>query len=62
MKSGRLQPDDTDVEPYEVDGRVHLAEVSNGLKKHYYWMPTSGDAYAYSSTAGFALVPVGQHL
>ncbi|XP_051012984.1 leucine-rich repeat-containing protein 34 [Acomys russatus] len=62
MKSGRLRPDNTDVEPYEVDGRVYLAEVSNGLKRHYYWTPRCGDAYAYSSTAGFALVPVGQYL
>ncbi|XP_029417936.1 leucine-rich repeat-containing protein 34 isoform X4 [Nannospalax galili] len=62
MQSGRLQPDNTDVEPYVVDGHVYLAEVSNGLKKHYYWTPSYGDAYAPSSSAGFALVPVGQHL
>ncbi|CAH6789223.1 leucine-rich repeat-containing protein 34 [Phodopus roborovskii] len=62
MQSGRLNPDNTDVEPYVVDGCVYLAEVSNGLKRHYYWTPTYGDAYDHSSTAGFALVPVGQHL
>ncbi|XP_035306628.1 leucine-rich repeat-containing protein 34 [Cricetulus griseus] len=62
MKSGRLNPDNTDVEPYEVDGHVYLAEVSNGLKRHYYWTPTYGNPYDYSSSAGFALVPVGQHL
>ncbi|XP_005069801.1 leucine-rich repeat-containing protein 34 isoform X2 [Mesocricetus auratus] len=62
MKSGRLKPDNTDVEPYVVDGRVYLAEVSNGLKRHYYWTPTYGDAYDHASTAGFALVPVGQYL
>ncbi|OBS82177.1 hypothetical protein A6R68_23833, partial [Neotoma lepida] len=62
MKSGRLKPNNTDVEPYVVDGCVYLAEVSNGLKRHYYWTPTYGDAYDPSSTAGFNLVPVGQHL
>ncbi|XP_052586401.1 leucine-rich repeat-containing protein 34 [Peromyscus californicus insignis] len=62
MKSGRLKPDNTDVEPYVVDGHVYLAEVSNGLKRHYYWTPTYGEAYDHASTAGFALVPVGQHL
>ncbi|XP_075807101.1 leucine-rich repeat-containing protein 34 [Microtus pennsylvanicus] len=62
MESGRLKPDSTDVEPYVVDGRVYLAEVSNGLKRHYYWPPTYGNAYDHSSNAGFALVPVGQHL
>lgn len=62
MKSGRLKPDNTDVEPYVVDGHVYLAEVSNGLKRHYYWTPAYGEAYDHASTAGFALVPVGQHL
>ncbi|CAO2613512.1 Leucine-rich repeat-containing protein 34 [Lemmus lemmus] len=62
MESGRLKPDSTDVEPYVVDGRVYLAEVSNGLKRHYYWTPTYGNTYDHSSNAGFALVPVGQHL
>lgn len=57
---GRLKPDNTDVEPFVVDGRVYLAEVSNGLKKHYYWTSTSGESYDHSSNAGFALVPVGQ--
>ncbi|KAL6061034.1 hypothetical protein STEG23_003390, partial [Scotinomys teguina] len=62
IKRGRLKPSNTDVEPYVVDGRVYLAEVSNGLKRHYYWTPTYGDAYDHSSTAGFALVPVSQYL
>lgn len=62
MESGRLKPDNTDVEPYVVDGRTYLAEVSNGLKRHYYWTPTYGNAYDHTSNAGFALVPVGQHL
>lgn len=59
---GRLRPDDTDVQPYEVDGRVYLSEVSNGLKRHYYWTPTYGEDFSHSSNAGFSLVPVGQQL
>ncbi|XP_031232392.1 leucine-rich repeat-containing protein 34 [Mastomys coucha] len=62
LKSGRLKPDDTDVEPYMVDEHIYLSEVSNGLKRHYYWTPTYGDTYKPSSSAGFALVPVGEHL
>ncbi|XP_052036639.1 leucine-rich repeat-containing protein 34 [Apodemus sylvaticus] len=62
IKSGRLKPDDTDVEPYVVDEHTYLSEVSNGLKRHYYWTPTYGGAYMPSSSAGFALVPVGDRL
>ncbi|XP_059542975.1 leucine-rich repeat-containing protein 34 isoform X2 [Myotis daubentonii] len=62
IEMGRLRPDDTDVQPYEVDGRVYLSEVSNGLKRHYYWTPTYGEAFSHSSNAGFSLVPVGQQL
>ncbi|XP_004447984.1 leucine-rich repeat-containing protein 34 [Dasypus novemcinctus] len=62
IQTGRLQPDNTDVEPFVVDDNMYLAEVSNGLKKHYYWTPTYGEAYGHSSNAGFALVPVGHHL
>nr|XP_013000960.1 leucine-rich repeat-containing protein 34 [Cavia porcellus] len=62
IQKGRLKPENTDVEPFVVDGHVYLAEVSNGLKKHYYWTPTYGDAYGHSTNAGFALVPVSQHL
>ncbi|XP_058412368.1 leucine-rich repeat-containing protein 34 isoform X2 [Diceros bicornis minor] len=62
IQIGRLKPDNTDVEPFVVDGRLYLAEVSNGLKKHYYWRPTDGEACSHSSNAGFTLVPVGQHI
>ncbi|XP_074183788.1 leucine-rich repeat-containing protein 34 isoform X4 [Rhinolophus sinicus] len=57
IQMGCLKPDNTDVEPYVVDGRVYLAEVSNGLKKHYYWTPTYGEACMHSANAGFNLVP-----
>ncbi|XP_018878409.2 leucine-rich repeat-containing protein 34 isoform X2 [Gorilla gorilla gorilla] len=60
IQTGCLKPDNTDVEPFVVDGHVYLAEVSNGLKKHYYWTSTYGESYDHSSNAGFALVPVGQ--
>ncbi|XP_040921675.1 leucine-rich repeat-containing protein 34 isoform X2 [Toxotes jaculatrix] len=36
MSSGRLLPEQTDVSPYEVDGRVFLAEVFQNLRRHYY--------------------------
>ncbi|XP_055482098.1 leucine-rich repeat-containing protein 34 [Psammomys obesus] len=62
IRSGRLLSNNTDVEPYTVDQRVYLAEVSNGLKRHYYWTPTYRDSYKESSSAGYALVPVGKHL
>ncbi|XP_028620148.1 leucine-rich repeat-containing protein 34 [Grammomys surdaster] len=62
IKTGRLKPDNTDVEPYEVDEHIFLSEVSNGLKRHYYWTPTYGGTYMPSSSAGFALVPVGERL
>ncbi|XP_021109658.1 leucine-rich repeat-containing protein 34 isoform X6 [Heterocephalus glaber] len=58
IQKDRLKPENTDVEPFVVDGHVYLAEVSNGLKKHYYWTPTYGDAYGHSSNSGFALVPI----
>uniref|UniRef100_A0A7N5JDJ9 Leucine rich repeat containing 34 n=1 Tax=Ailuropoda melanoleuca TaxID=9646 RepID=A0A7N5JDJ9_AILME len=62
IQMGRLKPDNTDVEPFVVDGNVYLAEVYNGLKKHYYWRPTYGEACTNSPNAGFTLVPVGGHL
>ncbi|XP_045395582.1 leucine-rich repeat-containing protein 34 isoform X3 [Lemur catta] len=62
IQMGCLKPDNTDVEPFVVDGHVHLSEVSNGLKKHYYWTPAYGEAYGPSSNAGFALTQVGQHI
>uniref|UniRef100_A0AC11ASZ0 Leucine rich repeat containing 34 n=1 Tax=Ovis aries TaxID=9940 RepID=A0AC11ASZ0_SHEEP len=62
IHTGRLKSDNTDVEPFVVDGHVYLAEVSNGLKRHYYWTPGYGEACSLSSNAGFFLAPVGQHL
>ncbi|CAJ0922625.1 unnamed protein product [Ranitomeya imitator] len=42
LLTGRLDASSTDVRPYVVDGRVYLAELFHGLKKHYYWTPTYG--------------------
>uniref|UniRef100_A0A8C5Z4W1 Leucine rich repeat containing 34 n=1 Tax=Marmota marmota marmota TaxID=9994 RepID=A0A8C5Z4W1_MARMA len=61
IQMGHLKPNNTDVEPYVVDGHVYLAEVSNGLKKHYYWTPTHRDANSPSSSADFAVVSVGPY-
>lgn len=48
ISSSRLSEQHTDVTPYTVDGHVYLAEVSNGLHRHYYWTPSycedGGDA------------------
>uniref|UniRef100_F7DV78 Leucine rich repeat containing 34 n=1 Tax=Xenopus tropicalis TaxID=8364 RepID=F7DV78_XENTR len=44
LQSGRLSSSSTDVQPYVVDGRVCLAEIFHGLKKHYYWTPSYGMA------------------
>ncbi|XP_056289690.1 leucine-rich repeat-containing protein 34 isoform X2 [Pseudoliparis swirei] len=35
MASGRLPAEQTDVSPYEVDGRALLAEASHSLRRHY---------------------------
>ncbi|KAM4605968.1 leucine-rich repeat-containing protein 34-like [Polymixia lowei] len=40
--SGRLPAAHTDVSAYEVDGRVYLAEVFRGLRRHYYRTPSYG--------------------
>ncbi|XP_071839867.1 leucine-rich repeat-containing protein 34-like isoform X1 [Apostichopus japonicus] len=42
VKSGRLDPKLTDVNPYTVDGRVYLSELNHGLRRHYYWTPFFG--------------------
>ncbi|XP_062336401.1 leucine-rich repeat-containing protein 34 [Osmerus eperlanus] len=42
IASGRLPAAHTDVSVYEVDGRLCLAEVFHGLRRHYYWTPSYG--------------------
>ncbi|KAI8500511.1 Leucine-rich repeat-containing protein 34 [Branchiostoma belcheri] len=42
IESGRLDTEQTDVQPYVVDGRVYLSELSHGIRRHYYWTPSYG--------------------
>ncbi|XP_039616957.1 leucine-rich repeat-containing protein 34 [Polypterus senegalus] len=54
ISCGRLPEEHTDVSPYVVDGQVYLAELSHGLRKHYYWTPSfgpDGDPVANSALA-----------
>ncbi|XP_015684715.1 leucine-rich repeat-containing protein 34 isoform X2 [Protobothrops mucrosquamatus] len=62
LQSGRLKPTGTDVEPYEVDGRIYLAEVSHGLKRHYYWTPSYGEPDNKHENASLAINPVTEYL
>ncbi|KAL8187994.1 UNVERIFIED_CONTAM: Leucine-rich repeat-containing protein 34 [Gekko kuhli] len=62
LQSGRLKPTSTDVEPYVVDGRTYLAEVSHGLKRHYYWTPSYGEPDNQDANASLAITPVEEHL
>ncbi|XP_019474708.1 leucine-rich repeat-containing protein 34 isoform X1 [Meleagris gallopavo] len=62
IQAGRLKPNCTDVEPYEVDGHVHLAELSHGLKKHYYWTPSYGQVKNTAANASLAIAAVSEYL
>ncbi|KFV80657.1 Leucine-rich repeat-containing protein 34, partial [Struthio camelus australis] len=61
IQTGRLKPSCTDVEPYEVDGHIHLAEVSHGLKKHYYWTPSFGEMKNKDANASLAIGAVSEY-
>ncbi|KAH1165354.1 hypothetical protein KIL84_022913 [Mauremys mutica] len=62
IKTGRLKPNCTDVDPYEVDGHVYLAELSHGLKRHYYWTPSYGEVDNKYANASLAIGAVAEHL
>uniref|UniRef100_A0A674JZR1 Leucine rich repeat containing 34 n=1 Tax=Terrapene triunguis TaxID=2587831 RepID=A0A674JZR1_9SAUR len=62
IKTGRLKPNCTDVDPYEVDGHVYLAELSHGLKRHYYWTPSYGEVDNKDANASLAIGTVAEHL
>lgn len=63
IQTGRLKPDCTDVEPYEVDEQAHLAELSHGLQKHYYWTPSCGGAVTdKAANASLAIAAVSEYL
>ncbi|NXN90969.1 LRC34 protein, partial [Rhinopomastus cyanomelas] len=59
--TGRLKPNCTDVEPYEVDGHVHLAELSHGLQKHYYWTPSCGEVNNKDANSSLAIAQVSEY-
>ncbi|NXK48045.1 LRC34 protein, partial [Chauna torquata] len=61
IQTGRLKPNCTDVEPYEVDGHIHLAELSHGLKKHYYWTPSCGEVKNKAANASLAIGAVSEY-
>ncbi|KAM6062561.1 leucine-rich repeat-containing protein 34 [Chlamydotis macqueenii] len=62
IQTGRLKPNCTDVEPYEADGRVHLAELSHGLQKHYYWTPNYGEETNKAANASLETAAVSEYL
>nr|XP_042709687.1 leucine-rich repeat-containing protein 34 isoform X3 [Chrysemys picta bellii] len=62
IKTGRLKPNCTDVDPYEVDGHVYLAELPHGLKRHYYWTPSYGEVDNKDANASLAIGAVAEHL
>ncbi|CAM5138174.1 unnamed protein product [Eretmochelys imbricata] len=62
IKTGRLKPNCTDVDPYEVDGHEYLAELSHGLKRHYYWTPSYGEVDNKDANASLAIGAVAEHL
>ena len=43
IENGRLEPKDTDVQAYVVDGTTYLSETSHGIRRWYYWGPGYGD-------------------
>ncbi|NXH18200.1 LRC34 protein, partial [Bucco capensis] len=61
IQTGRLKSNCTDVEPYEVDGHTHLAELSHGLQKHYYWTPSCGEVMNKDANASLAIVGVSEY-
>lgn len=62
IQMGRLKPNCTDVEPYEVDGHVYLAELSHGLQKHYYWTPSYWAVTKKDANASLAIAAVSEYL
>uniref|UniRef100_A0A8C3RPA9 Leucine rich repeat containing 34 n=1 Tax=Chelydra serpentina TaxID=8475 RepID=A0A8C3RPA9_CHESE len=62
IENGRLKPNCTDVDPYEVDGHIYLAELSHGLKRHYYWTPSYGEVDNKDANASLAIRAVAEHL
>ncbi|XP_057267522.1 leucine-rich repeat-containing protein 34 isoform X3 [Pezoporus wallicus] len=62
IQMGRLKLNCTDVEPYEVDGHIYLAELSHGLQKHYYWTPSYWAVTKKDANASLAIAAVSEYL
>ncbi|NXX11386.1 LRC34 protein, partial [Podargus strigoides] len=61
IQTGRLKLNCTDVEPYEVDGHIYLAELSHGLKKHYYWTPSCETVTKKDANASLAITAISEY-
>ena len=55
LDGGRLSEEQTDVSLYQVDGRLQLAELCHGLRRHYYWSPSYGLDGGPASNAALAI-------
>lgn len=42
LESGRIEPQDTDIRSYVVDGVTKLCELNNSIRRHYYYAPSYG--------------------
>ncbi|XP_017683238.1 PREDICTED: leucine-rich repeat-containing protein 34 isoform X3 [Lepidothrix coronata] len=62
IQMGRLNPNCTDVAPYEVDGQAQLAELSHGLQREYYWAPRHRVVADSAANASLGLVAVSEYL
>ncbi|XP_027541244.1 leucine-rich repeat-containing protein 34 isoform X4 [Neopelma chrysocephalum] len=62
IQMGRLNPNCTDVTPYEVDGQAQLAELSHGLQREYYWAPRHRVVADSAANASLGLVAVSEYL
>lgn len=43
LENGRIEPQDTDIRSYVVDGVTKLCELNNSIRRHYYYAPSYGD-------------------
>ncbi|XP_076617946.1 leucine-rich repeat-containing protein 34 [Chaetodon auriga] len=57
IASGRLPPEQTDVSPYEVDGRVFLAEVFHSVRRHCYTTNSSDPLTDHAASPDSASPP-----
>ncbi|KAL2085265.1 hypothetical protein ACEWY4_018585 [Coilia grayii] len=58
IKSERLLETHTDVSPYIVGGRLCLAEVFHGLRRHYYWTPSHGEDGDYACNSALTMCAI----